>query len=263
VTVVVVGQGVELHVEERGSGPPLVLIAGIPAVASDWAPLAERLASRRRVIAYDNRGSGRSSVTPGAYSTRGLAADAVALLDALGVERADVLGMSMGGMIAQEVALRRPERVRRLVLGCTHCGVRHAPRPPRETGRAFAMETADWAERMRALAPHAFARGVDGTTLDAFIAKKSGDVQEPRGYRAQIDAVLGHDTFDRLPRIAAPTLVLTGDDDRVIPAAASDVLVERIPGARLEVLAGAGHLFFLDAPEASSRVIEEFLDADP
>jgi pimeloyl-ACP methyl ester carboxylesterase len=251
---------VELHVEEHGAGDPsLLLIAGIPAVASDWVPFAERLAPRRRVIAYDNRGSGRSTVTPGPYTTAQLAADGAALLDALGIERADVFGMSMGGMIAQELALGFPDRVRRLVLGCTHAGLAHAAPQPRDAGRAFALQTDDWAERMLGLAPFAFASGVAPEMLDAFIAKKSRDVQDPDGYGAQIAAVLAHDTYDRLHRIAAPTLVLTGDDDRVIPAPSSDVLAEHIPDARLVVVPGTGHLFFLEDPDTSQREIEAFL----
>jgi 3-oxoadipate enol-lactonase len=250
--------GLELHYEERGSGRPLLLVPGIPAIASDWAPLAERLAESRRVVAYDNRGSGRSTVTPGPYTTAGLAADAIALLDFLEIERADVFGMSLGGMIAQEVALGWPERVDRLVLGCTHCGVAHAARMPRETGRAFAMETDDWAERIRALAPFAFARGADGTMLERFVEKKSGDVQDAEGYRAQIAAVLAHDTHDRLSEIHRPTLILTGDDDQVIPAASSDVLHERIPRSVLYVLRGAGHLFFLEQPDETMRALETF-----
>jgi 3-oxoadipate enol-lactonase len=253
--------GLELHYEERGSGRPMLLIAGIPAIASDWAPLAERLSGSRRVIAYDNRGSGRSTVTPGPYTTASLAADAVTLLDHLGIERADVLGMSLGGMIAQEMALARPERVDRLVLGCTHCGVRHAAPMPRETGRAFAMETDDWELRMRTLAPFAFARGVDAAFVDRFVEKKSLDVQDAEGYRAQIAAALSHDTWDRLPRIERPTLILTGDDDRVIPAASSDVLHERIPDSLLYVVAGAGHLFFLERPEETLRALETFAPA--
>ena len=167
--------------------------------------------------------------------------------------------MSLGGMIAQELALGRPERVRRLILGCTHAGVAHAAPQPRETGRAFALRTDDWAERMRALAPFAFARGVDAATLDAFVAKKSRDVQDPAGYGGQIAAALGHDSYDRLPELRAPTLILTGDDDQVIPAASSDVLHDRIPGSRLEVLAGAGHLFFLEQPERTVELLEDFL----
>ena len=250
---------IALHYTERGSGRPLLLVPGIPAIASDWAPLAERLAGSRRVIAYDNRGSGTSTVSPAPYTTAQLAADAAGLLDALEIERADVFGMSLGGMIAQELALGWPERVHRLVLGCTHCGVEHAARPDREAGRAFAMETDDWAERMRALAPFAFAAGAREELLGPFIEKKAADVQDPEGYRGQIAAALGHDAYDRLPQIEAPTLIVTGDDDRVIPGAGSEVLHERIAGSRLAVVAGAGHLFFLERPDESVRLLEEFL----
>jgi 3-oxoadipate enol-lactonase len=253
--------GLDLYYEERGSGRPLLLVAGIPAIASDWAPLAERLSGSRRVIAFDNRGSGQSTVTPGPYSTAMLAADAVALLDHLGIERADVFGMSLGGMIAQEMALRRPDRVDRLVLGCTHCGVQHSPRIPRETGRAFAMETDDWAERMRALAPFAFARGADPVFVERFVEKKARDLQDPEGYRGQIAAALSHDTWERLPQIDRRTLILTGDDDQVIPAPSSDVLHERIPESHLHVVAGAGHLFFLERPDETLRVLETSVPA--
>jgi 3-oxoadipate enol-lactonase len=250
---------IEMHYEERGAGKALLLVPGIPAIASDWAPLAEPLSRSRRVIAYDNRGSGATTVTPAPYTAARLAADAVGLLDALEIERADVFGMSLGGMIAQELALSWPERVDRLVLGCTHCGLAHAEPPEREAGRAFAMETDDWAERMRALAPFAFAPGVDGEFLDRFIDKKSGDVQDPEGYRGQIAAAVGHDAYDRLPRITAPTLIVTGDSDRVIPGASSQVMHEQIPGSQLEVVTGAGHLFFLERPEATLRLLDEFL----
>jgi pimeloyl-ACP methyl ester carboxylesterase len=250
---------IEMHYEERGAGAPLLLVPGIPAIASDWAPLAEPLSASRRVVAYDNRGSGATSVTPAPYTTAGLAADAVALLDALEIERADVFGMSLGGMIAQELALGWPDRVDRLVLGCTHCGLAHAEPPERDAGRAFAMETDDWAERMTALAGFAFAPGVDGEFLERFIEKKSADVQEPEGYQGQIAAALAHDSYERLPGLARPTLILTGDSDRVIPAVSSEVLHERIPGSRLEVVAGAGHLFFLERPQESLRLLDEFL----
>jgi 3-oxoadipate enol-lactonase len=259
-TPIAVLSDVEIHYEERGGGAPLLLVAGIPGIASDWAPLAERLAAMRRVIAFDNRGSGGSSVTPGPYTTAQLADDAVALLDHLGIERSDVFGISLGGMICQEFALRDPERVACLVLGCTHASFAHAIQPPKETGRAFAMQTDDWAERMRALAPLAFARDVDASLLERFTEKKSRDVQDPAGYRAHIDAVLHHDALDRLDAIQAPTLVVTGDDDRIIPGVNSEVLAQRIPGASLEVIGGAGHLFFLERPERTVAVLEDFLD---
>ena len=253
-------QGIEIHYQEQGSGRPLLLVPGIPAIADDWGPLAARLADAgHRVIAYDNRGSGASTVTAGPYSTAQMAQDALALLDSLDVRRADVFGMSMGGMIAQELALAAPARVGRLVLGCTHAGLAHATPPDRDAGRAFALQTDDWGQRMRALAPFAFARDVDAAMLEGFVAKKSRDVQDPAGYQAQIDAVLAHDTAERLAQIACPTLVITGDDDRVIPGASSDLLAQRIPGASLSVIAGSGHLFFLERPDETFAVLAELL----
>jgi 3-oxoadipate enol-lactonase len=254
---------IDLHYEVRGpdDGPPLLLICGIPAVVSDWAALAEPLSERRRTIAYDNRGSGDSEVTPAPYSMRQLAGDGLALMDRLGIERADVCGFSLGGMIAQELALSAPERVGHLILGCTHAGIAHAAAPPPESTAAFQLQTDDWAERMRALAPFAFAPGVDPEFLERFIQKKSADVQDPEGYRGQIAAVLGHDTRDRLGRITAPTLVVTGDSDQVIPAASSRPVADGIPGARLHVIEGAGHLFFLEAPDETLALFEGFLSS--
>jgi len=249
-----------LHYEEWGEGPAILLIAGIPAVASDWAPVAERLAARgRRVIAYDNRGSGATTVTPGPYTTAQMAADAVGLLDYLSLDRADVFGMSMGGMIAQEFAISYPERVDCLVLGCTHAGVAHAAPAPAAAGRAFALRTDDWALRMRTLAPFAFSRSVEPCVLDAFIEKKSRDVQDAVGYRAQIDSVLVHDTEARLSEVRAPTLVLTGDDDQIIPGESSKLLAERIPNAELRTIGGSGHLFFLERPDETIEILSDFL----
>jgi len=243
-----------------GRSPAILLIAGIPAIASDWEPVAERLAARgRRVIAYDNRGSGETTVTPGPYTTAQMATDAIGLLDHLSLDRADVFGMSMGGMIAQEFAIAYPNRVDHLVLGCTHAGVAHAASAPAAVGRAFALRTDDWGLRMRALAPFAFSRSVDSAVLEAFIEKKSRDVQNPTGYRAQIDAVLAHDTEFRLSAVTAPTLVLTGDDDQIIPGESSMLLVERVPNAELRTIGGSGHLFFLERPDETIELLESFL----
>jgi 3-oxoadipate enol-lactonase len=252
--------GLSLHYEERGKGPPMLLIAGIPAIASDWAPVAVRLADAgHRVIAYDNRGSGASSVTPGPYTTAQMAHDAIHLLDHLEVGRADVFGMSMGGMIAQELAIGHPERVQHLALGCTHAGIAHAVPAPSAAGRAFALRTDDWALRMRTLAPFAFALDVEPSQLSAFIAKKSKDVQDPAGYRAQIAAVLAHDSAGRLNQIRAPTLLLSGDEDRIIPGESSQLLLERIAGASLRIIPGAGHLFFLEQPDLTIEILSDFL----
>jgi 3-oxoadipate enol-lactonase len=257
-----ISTGARIYYECRGSGPTLLLVPGIPALSSDWFPFADPLTERWQAIVYDNRGSGQSDSPEGPYSTAQLAADAVAVLDAAGVERAHVFGVSMGGMIAQELALGWPDRVERLVLGCTHASTRAAVRPRREVSAAFAFETDDWGERMRLLAPFAFAPDVDPRLLAAFIEKKSRDVQPDRGYRGQVAAVLAHDALDRLVWIDAPTMVITGDQDAVIPPENSEALCERIPRARLEVIDDAGHLFFIERPVETLGVLERFLEPD-
>jgi pimeloyl-ACP methyl ester carboxylesterase len=163
-------------------------------------------------------------------------------------------------MMAQKLTLARPDRVLRLVLGCTHASFRAAEQPAREVGRVFASENASWSERMGRLAPLAFAAGVAPPELVAHLAaNKALDVQTPEGYRAQVEAVVAHDALDRLPLIEPRTLVLTGDGDQVIPASNSRVLAERIPSASLHVIEGAGHLFLLEQPEETQRVLEALL----
>jgi 3-oxoadipate enol-lactonase len=248
-----------IYYETHGAGPALLLIPGIPAISSDWFPFADAFPESCQVVLFDNRGSGRSDSPRHGYAIGQFAADAVAVLDQLGIERANVFGISMGGMIAQELALDFPERVDRLVLGCTHAGTRHAIPPAREVGKAFAFETDDWGKRMRALAPHAFAPGVDPALLDRFIEKKSKDVQPEHGYRGQIGAVLEHDTLERLHSIDCPTLVVTGLEDAVIRPENSRVLRELIPRARLELIDRTGHLFFIEAPERTAALLQSFL----
>ena len=248
-----------IYYEDHGDGAALLLVPGIPAISSDWFPFAERLKERSHVVVYDNRGSGRSDAPPGPYSIPQLAADAIAVLDTLAIKRAHVFGVSMGGMIAQELAIGFPGRVARLVLGSTHAGTKDAVRPRREVSLAFAFETDDWAERIRALAPFAFAPGVDPQLQTRFIDKKIGDVQPNHGYHGHRTAVLAHDAVDRLASIEHPTLVIAGSQDQIIPAENSEVLCEHIPRARLEVIDSAGHLFFIEEPEQTLELLDAFL----
>jgi 3-oxoadipate enol-lactonase len=177
----------------------------------------------------------------------------------LRIDRADVFGVSLGGMIAQEFALGWPERLRKLVLGCTQAGFAAAHKPDRDVGLAFVGETDDWNTRMRRLAPFAFGRSADGEAVEAFIAKKARDLQSPESYAAQLAAVALHDAHDRVAEIAAPTLVITGSEDQIIPPANSRVLADRIPGSVLHICPGAGHLFFREQPAETARVLEGFL----
>jgi len=254
--------GLRIHYEERGSGFPVLVIPGIPAVVSDCLPILDQLAGDFRAIAYDNRGSGASDKPDEPYSIALLAADAVSLLDALGVERAHVVGFSMGGMIAQEIALGYPRRVDHLVLACTHCGLRHSDPPVSEAAEAFQLETDSWSERIRGLARFAFAPDYferEPSAFDAFVAKKIADEQPLFAYKRQLAASVRHDTRDRLHRIESPTLVLTGSEDLVIPASNSGRLAEAIPNAKLAIIEGARHLFFAEKPEETRRILRSFL----
>lgn len=168
----------------------------------------------------------------------------------------------MGGMIAQELAINFPEKVERLVLGCTHCGGQDVMRPAPSVDAAFALETEDWAVRIRKLAPFAFSEGFGKDRPEAlaeFIAKKSLDVQPYFAYRRQIGAVIRHDTRRRLSKITSPTLVLTGTADAVIPPQNSRVLHEKIPNSEIAMIEGAGHLFFIEEPKQTLRILRSFL----
>jgi len=254
--------GLRLYYEERGGGFCVLIIPGIPAVVSDCRPLLEQLSGDFRAIAYDNRGSGQSDKPDEPYSTALFADDAASLLERLGVERAHVVGFSMGGMIAQELAIRYKDRVDRLVLACTHSGLRHSEPPTPEAAEAFQHDTDSWSVRIRALARFAFAPGYperEPSDFEAFVAKKVLDEQPLFAYRHQLMASVRHDAHDRLEQIESPTLVLTGSEDMVIPASNSVRLAAAIPNARLAVIDGAGHLFFVEKPEETRRILLSFL----
>ncbi len=251
-----------IYYEVRGSGPPLLLVPGLPQISSDWFPFADALAETFAVVAYDNRGSGQSDEPDGWYSIPLMAQDAVGLLDSLDIKRAHVFGTSMGGMIAQELAIRWGDRVDRLVLGCTHAGGSNVVPAGADVAAAFALQTTDWAERVRVLVPLAFSAGFLQSHLDLvarFVDKKAHDTQSYTGYRKQYGAANRHDSVDRLGEIRRPTLVITGTTDLVVAPQNSRLLCERIPDARFAEIEGAGHLFFIEKPEATLDLLLPFL----
>ena len=232
--------------------------------ATSWWRTIPVLAEGLRVLSFDNRGVGRSDVTRGPYSLEQLADDAVAVLDAAGEESADVYGLSMGAMIAQVLALRHPERVRALVLGASTAGgsrhelpddatlafmERRASMPPEEAVWAAVPYNYGTATRQR----HAGRIGEDVVHRLRYPITRAG-------YEAQLAAAWRHDTSHRLGRIAAPTLVVHGSEDRIVPIANGVRLADGIRGARLKVLRGAGHLYTTDAPQADRHVLR-FLSA--
>ncbi|HLL54334.1 MAG TPA: alpha/beta hydrolase [Myxococcaceae bacterium] len=257
----VTANGIQLAYESRGEGPPLLLISGVGYGGNFWRPFAALLVDAFRVITFDNRGAGASSKPPGPYTTRQLAADAAGLLDALGIEAAHVVGHSLGGMVAQELALGFAGRVRKLVLASTVGGPNHVPIPP----DALELLTNRQGEPMEL-----FRRGVQVATARGFAERHPEKVTEllqvkqaspvaPAEYAAQVAAGAGHDAETRLPNLTCPTLILTGGEDRVIPPENALLLAARIPGARVERVSGAGHLLFFERPEVLARLVKSFL----
>jgi pimeloyl-ACP methyl ester carboxylesterase len=256
--------GTELYWESTGAGAPVLLVMGLGMNATGWWRTTPVLAERFRVIAFDNRGVGRSGRPPGPYTVAGMADDAMAVLDAAGEEAAHVYGISLGGMIAQEIALRHPRRLRALVLAATTPGGEAAVAADDATQSFFrrrAEMPAD--EAVWASVPYNYAsatrrRGGDRIAHD--IEQRLRFPIEPEPYTAQLEAAQGHDTLDRLGAVTAPTLVVHGAEDRMIPPANAELLARAIPGAGLLVWPGAAHLLFTDAPEID-RVAGDFLSA--
>jgi len=253
---------IDLDVERSGSGPPLLAIMGMSGTALHWGePFLQALGERFEVIAYDHRGVGASTRLTGAVTIEQLARDAAGLLDALEIERAHVLGISMGGMIAQELALARPSLALTLTLGCTYCGgPGSALAGPEVIGRlAAAMRSGDRARAIRTaweidVSPD-FAGDAEAWARFAAIAERRA-VAVPV-IRAQLEAIAAHDTQSRLPGLRMPTLVIHGTQDLMLPVANGRLIASLIPGARLEILDGVGHLFFWERPERSAELVRE------
>jgi pimeloyl-ACP methyl ester carboxylesterase len=251
-----------LHWESAGDGEPVLLIMGLGLTSAAWWRTVPVLAQRLRVITFDNRGVGRSSAFSHAYTTAAMADDAATVLDAVGVERAHVYGFSLGGMVAQALALRHPDRVRSLVLGATSPGGPRAVRPSPEVAAFFRRRPRMRPEEAaRASVPINYGPRCRAEHLDRIeqdVARRLAQPFSERAYRAQLFAAAWHNCLGALHRITAPTLVVHGALDRIIPVANAHLIAERVPGARLCVLAEAGHLYPTDEPGAD-RAIARFL----
>ena len=259
----------DLYYESKGGGEPLLMVAGLGGSALGWEPaLIDDLARSFRTIVFDNRGAGRSDKPDEEYSIEGMAADAAALLDAIGIGRAHVFGVSMGGMIAQEFALHYPARMRTLALGCTTAGGRNAvPAPPASMAILTAPRNGlSDADLIRRAWPINYAPAYlqsHRARLEAALARVLAHPTPAFAYKRQLAATFKFNTYDRLPQIAAPTLVITGADDVLLPAANSKIIAERIPGARLVLVPNAGHMFFNQEPETLARELVAHINAHP
>jgi 3-oxoadipate enol-lactonase len=255
-------QGVRIAYEVRGDGPTLLLMQGLGYARWGWGPLTSLLADRFTVLAYDNRGIGESDVPAGPYTTDDLARDAAAVLDSADVERAHVVGASLGGMAAQELALAWPERVDRLVLACATPGGPDVHPLPEPTLRLMQEAPALPPEvALRRFVENALSAEASTELADEIYGLRLANPPDPIGWQGQAEAATTFAAYDRLHGLASPTLVLQGSADAVVDPRNASLLGDRIPDARVEVLDGLGHLFFWEDPRRTARLITEFLEA--
>lgn len=260
----------EMYYEVHGQGEPLLMIAGFGADLTEWGTIVpQRLAENYQVILFDNRGSGRTTQTPGPYSMPQMARDAVGLLDYLHIPIAHVIGCSMGGMIAQYVALDYSMRVNRLILGCAMAG-RGNFRIPRlrallnmsrkSSGDPF---TDYW---KRSLANNYTREFIvaNRELLENHIRTRLQYPASKEAKEAQIRAIIyTHNPYPRLGNLTAPTLVMAGTNDAFIPPENSSIIAHKIPGALLRFIPGAGHVFWISHPEETLAAWTAFLTDQP
>jgi len=254
--------GTELHYERAGAGPPLLLIQGMGGTQLSWGePFLAPLRQSFDCVSFDNRGIGRSAAVAEPFAIGQLAADALALLDLLEIESAHVLGISMGGMVAQELALAAPARVRSLTLGCTYCG---GPGSQLMDPEDFAplVEAVASGDRDRVLRASWEVNLSPGFRAEesryAEFAEMAAGAPVSREILAlQLQAIYNHDTNDRLPGIELPTLVVHGTVDRVLGVANGRQIASLIPDSRLEIFDEVGHMFWWEQPERSAELIRE------
>ena len=253
----IAANGITIAFELRGSGPPLLLMHGNEADHTMFDALTEHLAANFTVIAYDQRDCGQTENRAEPYTLADLGGDAAALIAALGLPSAHVYGSSLGGLVAQSLAARHPERVDRLVLGNTwRAGLSPAEFNPEEI-KQLAAYRADLAANAARIAelffPPPFIQARPS------IVEMFHDSGRSEGKRARRGAVIGQTAPADLSSFPRPVLLITGSEDRVIPPAATAALADTIPDARLVTLDGIGHVGSIQAPERVARVITGFL----
>ena len=249
-----------LAYDVEGSGEPLLLIQGLGYGRGGWGPAPALLARRFRVVTFDNRGFGDSDATEGPYTTAQLAIDALAVLDAAGIEQAHVVGISLGGMIAQELALAAPERVRKLVLcSTTPGGPDSVPMPQQTVALMGRQPKLDPKEAMQLFVENALSSEPPAGLVDEIVAYRMANPPNPAGWYAQASAGAAHDALARLSAIRAPTLVVHGTADNVVDAGNAPLIAGAIPGARLVLVEGVGHLLPWELPDEFAALVEEFV----
>ena len=258
--------GIELFYERSGSGDPLLLIQGMSAARQAWGrPFLEALEDSFECIVFDNRGVGDSSPTEAPFTIAELAADTCGLLDTLELDRAHVLGISMGGMIAQQLALSHPDRLLSLTLGCTYCGGPGSLLldPADFQNLAEAMASGDRGRVTRVMWELNLSPGFraeEGRFAEFAAMAESLQVPEET-MKMQMQAVVTHDTHARLPELLTPTLVIHGTADRVLPYPNGELIASLMPNAHLQTLTDVGHMFWWEQPTRSAELIRAYAPA--
>ena len=251
---------VQIYWRATGQGQPLLLIMGLGYSSDMWYHIEAGLAEHFRVIVFDNRGIGKSPVVPGPHLVPTMAADAAAVLDAAGERSAFVFGLSMGGFIAQELALANPERVRALILGCTACGGAHVvPAKPIVIETLMARAHMPPEQGIRAMLPYVYDAGTPPDRIESDLAMRLANYPDPEVYLGQIAGISLWQSCDRLHLLKMPTLILHGDGDLLIPPENGHLLHSHIANSRLIIIPRASHVFTTDQPETSIRHITDFL----
>ena len=254
-----------IYYETHGAGEPLILIMGLRRNVEWWYHQIPSLSEHFRVIAFDNRGAGRSDKPVMEYSIGLFADDTAALMEALDISDAYILGVSMGGYIAQELAIKYPDKVRKMILGCTSCGGERAVLMSEDRMQKFTANAGLQPEEI-------LRKDMDIYFSDSFVNQNPEKIEEfiqislryyqpPDAFERQFDACLRHDTGDRLKNITKPTLIMTGDDDPLVPPANSEILQTLIPDSKLSTYPGGRHCFFIEAAEWFNRKAIDFFTA--
>lgn len=257
---------IDIYYEVHGDGPQtLVLIRGLGSNLCAWYEQTPEFARHFRTVVFDNRGAGRTDKPDAPYSIRQMAADTAGLIDALDIRRAALLGISMGGMIAQEFALNFRDRLSCLILGCTHSGGREVVQAAPHIVDAVVAGIDASPEQQTLQLQAVFCD--DTIERRPEVVRKYEEVRAlypipPDAFMRQVQAIQSFDASARLGAIAVPTMVIAGRDDRLVPAENSRKIAARIPGARLTELPG-GHLFFTEYPAEFNRAVIDFVRAHP
>ena len=251
----------KIYWEESGAGEPLLLIMGLGGSRKEWRRLIPALSAKYRVIIFDNRGVGDTVFTDRPFTIELMAADAKTVLNDANIESAHILGMSMGGMIAQEFALNYPEMTRSLVLAVTNCGgAETVPAAPEVYSALQGRATATPEDAFWIAAPFIYDDHTPREVVAEDFTAREGIYTTPENYMRQLQAImLWRGTYSRLSNITAPTLVIGGVNDRLIPCANSKIIADRISNSKLVELEDTGHIFMTDQPEKSVAEILNFL----